>query len=102
MILAEASARVWGFDFLSARHRLYFARSLKCILVPSAAAALGVIDRPFFAVTGENGTYEIEVWQEFWTEKLRAMKFTVTLEDGDPKICDIVYAGGKQAQAHLR
>lgn len=89
-----------------------FPIEVKCDIHDNMKAYIGVIDHPFFAVTGENGTYEIaglqpgtyeiEVWQEFWAEKLGAMKFSVTLEEGESKICDIVYTAGKQAQVHLR
>ena len=80
--------------------------------MPPRSGAIGVIDHPFFAVTPENGTYEIaglqpgtyeiEVWQEFWAAQLGTMKFSVTLEEGESKICDIVYTAGNQAQAHTR
>ena len=48
------------------------------------------------------GTYEIEVWQEFWAAQLGTMKFSVTLEEGELKICDIVFTASEQTQAHLR
>ncbi len=48
------------------------------------------------------GTYEIEVWQEFWAAQLGTMKFSVTLEEGESKICDIVYRSSVQAKTHLR
>ncbi len=87
-----------------------FPIEVKCDIHEHMKAYIGVIDHPYFAVTGENGTYEIaglqpgayeiEVWQEFWAAQLGAMKFAVTLEDGESKICDIIYSAGKQAEAH--
>lgn len=75
-------------------------------------AYIGVFDHPFFSVTDEKGAYEIsglpagayeiEVWQELWAEKLGAMRFTVTLEDGESKRYDIVYTAGEQPKARVR
>jgi len=43
-----------------------------------------------------------EVGQEFRAEKLGATKCSVMLEEGELKICDIVFTASEQTQAHLR
>ena len=86
-----------------------FPVAFKCDVHGWMGAYVGVIDHPFFSVTGKGGryeisgldagTYEIEVWQEFWASKFGTMKFTVTLGDGESNVVDIVYPYGKQAEA---
>ncbi len=90
-------------------NRAEFPFELKCDVHGWMGAYVGVIAHPFFSVTGKGGgyeisgldagTYEIEVWQEFWVSKFGRMKFTVTLGDGESKVVDIVYPYGKQAEA---
>ncbi|MCH7910141.1 MAG: hypothetical protein IIB38_11050 [Candidatus Hydrogenedentes bacterium] len=89
--------------------RAEFPFRIKCDVHAWMSGYIGVLNHPFFSVTGKGGayeisgldagTYEIEVWQEFWAEKFGAMKFTVTLGDGESKVVDIVYPYGEQAQA---
>ena len=50
----------------------------------------------------EPGTYEVEVWQELWAAKLGAMRFSVTIEDGEPKRCDLAYTAGNQPEVRTR
>ena len=88
-----------------------FPFQFRCDVHSGMGAYVGVIDHPFFSVTGKGGayeisgldagTYEIEVWQEFWASKFGSLKFTVILGDGESKVVDIVYPYGKQAEARL-
>lgn len=92
--------------------RAEFPIKINCDAHEHMRAYIGVFYHPFFSVTGEQGayeisgldagTYEIEVWQELWAERLGAMRFTVTLEEGESKRLDIVYTAGKQPKARLR
>lgn len=106
------SMRVGGDPFEHTFGAPEFPIEVKCDSHQHMRAYIGVVDHPYFFVTGADGayeisglpagTYEIEVWQEFWAAKLGAMRFSVTLEDGESKAYDIVYASGEQAQARIR
>ena len=90
-------------------NRAEFPFEVRCDVHGWMGAYIGVIKHPFFSVTAKGGeyeisgldagTYEIEVWQEFWAPKFGKMRFTVTLGDGESKVVDIVYPYGKQAEA---
>lgn len=96
-------------EFEHTFNRAEFPFELKCDVHSWMGAYVGVIKHPFFSVTAKGGkyeisgldagTYEIEVWQEFWAPKFGKMRFTVTLGDGESKVVDIVYPYGKQAEA---
>lgn len=91
--------------------RSEFPFQLNCDAHAWMGAYIGVIDHPFFSITRKGGayeisgldagTYEIEVWQEFWASKFGKMKFTVTLGEGESKIVDIDFPYGKQATIKL-
>jgi hypothetical protein len=95
-------------EFERAFNRAEFPFELKCDVHAWMGAYVGVMAHPFFSVTGKGGqyeisgldagTYEIEIWQEFWARKFGAMKFSVTLSDGEAKVVNIVYPYGKQAE----
>ena len=61
---------------------------IKCDVHPWMIAYIGVFDHPFFAVTGDDGTYSIsglspgEYVIEAWHEKLGTQTATVTVGDG--------------------
>lgn len=86
-----------------------FGFEIRCDVHTWMGAFVSVMDHPFFSVTGEGGgyeisgldagTYEVEVWQEFWAKRFGALKFTVTIEEGVSKTVDIVYPYGAQAKA---
>lgn len=62
---------------------------IKCDVHPWMSAYIGVFDHPFFAVTGDDGTYTIsgletgEYVIEAWHEKLGTQLATVTVVDGN-------------------
>lgn len=92
--------------------RSEFTFQLNCDAHSWMGAYIGVIDHPFFSVTRKGGTYEItgldagtyeiEVWQEFWAEKFGTLKFTVTVGDGESKVVDIDFPYGKQAEVRTQ
>ena len=61
---------------------------IKCDVHPWMISYIGVFDHPFFAVTGDDGTYSIsglspgEYVIEAWHEKLGTQTATVTVGDG--------------------
>jgi len=61
---------------------------IKCDVHPWMAAYVGVFDHPYFAVTGDDGSYSIsglnpgEYVIEVWHEKLGTQTATVTVGDG--------------------
>lgn len=71
---------------------------IKCDVHPWMGAWVGVFDHPFFAVTGEDGSFEIaglpagtyEV--EAWHERLPAQTMTVTVGDGEAGSADFTLA----------
>ncbi len=62
-----------------------------------------VLDHPFFAVTGEDGSYKIEGLPAgtyevtAWHEKMRTRKQSVTVGDGDAS-ADFLYQKKKKRQ----
>lgn len=69
----------------------------KCDVHPWMRAWVAVVPHPFFAVTGEDGRYEIRglpagtYTVEAWHERLPAQTFAVTVADGDAKTHDVVF-----------
>lgn len=71
----------------------------KCDVHPWMSSYIGVVAHPFFAVTGEDGsyelaglpagTYEIEVWHE----KLGTLSATVTLSDDEAREVPFAFPG---------
>ena len=65
---------------------------IKCEVHPWMAAYAGVLDHPFFAVTGEDGTFQIkdlpagEYVIEAWHEKYGAQEKTVTVGAEDQNL----------------
>ena len=64
---------------------------IKCDVHPWMGARIGVVDHPFYAVTAEDGSYEIKGLPvgtytiEVWHEKLPAKTATVTVK-GDETV----------------
>lgn len=69
----------------------------RCDVHPWMRAWVAVVPHPFFAVTGEDGRYEIRglpagtYTVEAWHERLPAQTFAVTVADGDAKAHDVVF-----------
>lgn len=70
----------------------------KCDVHPWMSAYAGVMDHPFFAVTGEEGTFEIKDLPagtyvvEAWHEKYGVQTQTLTVTD-TPQTADFTFAG---------
>ncbi|NRA04518.1 MAG: carboxypeptidase regulatory-like domain-containing protein [Myxococcales bacterium] len=72
---------------------------IKCDIHPWMNAYVAVVDHPYYAVTGEDGsftlanlpagTYIVEVWHE----KYGVMEETITIGDGEAKSIEFTYAG---------
>ncbi len=72
---------------------------IKCDIHPWMNAYVAVVDHPYYAVTGEDGsftladlpagTYIVEVWHE----KYGVMEETITIGDGEAKSLEFAYAG---------
>ena len=72
---------------------------VKCDIHPWMNAYVGVVDHPYFAVTGDDGsftlsnlppgTYTIEVWHE----KYETMEQTITIGDNESQALDFTYEG---------
>jgi hypothetical protein len=58
---------------------------------------VGIFEHPFFAVTGEDGTFELptlppgEYEITAWHETLGTQTQTITLEDGEPATVDFTF-----------
>ncbi len=69
----------------------------KCDVHPWMRAWVAVVPHPFFAVTGDDGRYEIRdlpagtYTVEAWHEKLPAQEFNVTVADGETKSRDVAF-----------
>lgn len=72
---------------------------VKCNVHPWMKAFIGVFKHPFFAVSGEDGTFTIpnvppgEYTIEVWQEKLGAQEQKVTVGPKETKTVDFSYAG---------
>lgn len=71
----------------------------KCDVHPWMSAYAGVLAHPFFAVTGEDGSFKIEnlpagkYTLEAWHEKYGVQTMEVTVDDAAPATADFSYAG---------
>lgn len=80
---------------------------LKCDVHPWMVGFVGVKSHPYFAVTGEGGTFKIEdvpagtYTVEAWQERLGALQETVEVKDGETTTLDFAYGagGGEQSSA---
>ena len=70
----------------------------KCDVHPWMHAYVGVVDHPFFAVTGEDGSFEIknlppgQYTLEAWHEKFGTQTQQITVDDSG-KVADFTFAG---------
>jgi len=70
---------------------------IKCDVHPWMGAYCGVLDHPYFSVTGDDGTFSIdnlppgEYVIEAWHEKYGTMTQTVTVGDNETKVADFTY-----------
>jgi hypothetical protein len=70
-----------------------------CDVHPWMRSYIAVLSHPFFAVTKEDGTYEIkglpagEYEVEAWHEKLKSQSQKITVKDGDKAKADFTYKG---------
>jgi len=68
-----------------------------CDVHPWMRSYIAVLNHPFFAVTKEDGTYEIkglppgEYEIEAWHEKLKNQTQKVTVKDGEKAKADFTY-----------
>lgn len=71
----------------------------KCDVHPWMSAYIGVLTHPFFAVTSENGTFEIKdlpagtYTLEAWQEKYGAQQQTITVDEAGAVTADFTFAG---------
>ncbi len=71
----------------------------KCDVHPWMNAYIGVVDHPFFSVTGDAGSFEIKDLPagsyviEAWQEKLGTQTQNVTVEEGKPVTVDFTFKG---------
>jgi len=69
----------------------------KCDVHPWMSAYVGVLDHPFFAVSGDDGTFEIKGLPagsytiESWHEKYGVQEQQVTVADGAPTTVEFTY-----------
>ena len=72
---------------------------VKCDIHPWMNAYVGVVDHPYFTVTGDEGSFELPNLPpgtytiEAWHEKYGVMEETITIGDGETKAVDFTYAG---------
>lgn len=71
---------------------------VKCDVHPWMAAYVAVLDHPFFAVTGKDGSFNISGLQpgtyeiEAWHERLGTQTATVTVGDGETGTADFTFS----------
>ncbi len=72
---------------------------VKCNVHPWMKAYIGVVSNPYFAVTGEDGSFELkglppgEYTVEAWHEKLGAKEMKVTVASGQTQESDFSFGG---------
>ena len=70
-----------------------------CDVHPWMRSYIAVVNHPFFAVTGEDGTYEIknvpagDYEVEVIHEKLKTQSGKITVKTGEPAKLDLAYQG---------
>jgi plastocyanin len=75
---------------------------IKCDVHPWMAAYVGVLSHPFFAVSGEDGTFTITnvppgtYTIEAWHEKMGTQTASVTVADGSAANADFTFKAGAQ------
>ncbi|HET6373074.1 MAG TPA: carboxypeptidase regulatory-like domain-containing protein [Candidatus Polarisedimenticolia bacterium] len=80
-------------------HRPEIMVKAKCDVHPWMAMYLGVVEHPFFSVTGQDGRFSIAGLPagtyvlEAWHEKLGTTRQTVTLGDGEKKEISFTFPG---------
>ncbi|MDX1548855.1 MAG: carboxypeptidase regulatory-like domain-containing protein [Rhodothermales bacterium] len=73
---------------------------IKCDVHPWMSAYAGVLDHPYYATTGEDGSFRIEglpagtYTVETWHEEYGTQTQQVTVGDGEEATADFSYAGG--------
>jgi hypothetical protein len=71
---------------------------IKCDIHPWMNAFVGVVPHPYFAVTGEDGSFELPGLPpgtytiEAWHEKYDVMEQTITLADKDTQTIEFTFA----------
>ena len=71
----------------------------KCDVHPWMSAYVGVLDHPFYAVSGDDGTFSLkglpagEYTIEAWHEKYGTKDVTVKVGDGEAKTADFAFKG---------
>jgi plastocyanin len=71
----------------------------RCDVHPWMASWIGVVEHPFFAVTGDDGRFVLkglpagEYTIEAWSETLGTQKQTVTVSEGETKEITLTFAG---------
>lgn len=72
---------------------------IKCDVHPWMGAYAGVLDHPYFSVTGDDGAFSIENLPpgeyviEAWHETYGTMTQTITVGDNETKVADFTYQG---------
>jgi len=72
---------------------------VKCDIHPWMNAYVAVVDHPYFAVTGEDGSFELPNLPagtytiEAWHEKYDVQEQTITVGDGETKTVEFAYEG---------
>ncbi len=70
---------------------------IKCDVHPWMGAYAGVLDHPYYNVTGDNGTFSIENLPpgeyviEAWHETYGTMTQSITVGDNETKVADFTY-----------
>jgi uncharacterized protein (DUF2141 family) len=74
---------------------------IKCDVHPWMGAYIGVFNHPFFAVTGDDGTFTItglppgKYVIRAWHEEFKTIDMTVEVASGETKEADFTYEPGK-------
>jgi uncharacterized protein (DUF2141 family) len=69
----------------------------KCDIHPWMSAYVGVVDNPFYQVTGDDGTFSLKGLPagtyvvEAWQERYGTQDITVTVGAGEAKTSDFAY-----------
>lgn len=83
----------FDFDLVAAEPMM----RLRCDMHPWMHAFIGVVDHPWFAVSGEDGRFELvgvpagEYEVSLWHEKLGSQRRSVTITDGAATTLDLSY-----------